>query len=121
MSNEYEFKKEEELLISRVFYKGLAIAIIVLLAAISDFFLIFIDAANFQLIRSGIYALQDLLQVGVGLAFLLPLRNFRNTVKTSGRDIEEMIQGMGKMVIGFKIMIVCLILTAIVGIIAIFV
>ncbi len=120
MSNEYEFKKEEELLITRVFYKGFAIAIIILLASISDFFIIFIDTTNFQLIRSGIYALQDLLLVGVGVAFLFPLRNFRNTVKTSGKDIEEMIQGMGKMVLGFKIMIICLILTAVMGIIVIF-
>ncbi len=121
MSNEYEFKQEEELLITRVSYKGLAIAIIILLASLSDFFLIFIDTTNFQLIRSGIYVLQDLLLVGVGLAFLFPLKNFRNTVKTSGKDIEEMIQGMRNMVIGFKIMLICLILTAVVGIIGIFV
>jgi predicted transcriptional regulator len=115
----YEFNNQEELLIKRVSNKGVAIAIIIFLVSLVDLIFIFIDDMSYSTIESRIYSIQDLLQIGVGLAFLLPFRNFKNVVKTSGNDIEEMIDGMGKMIIGFKIMIVCLILTFIVGIIGI--
>ncbi|MFW9992658.1 MAG: hypothetical protein ACFFD4_11480 [Candidatus Odinarchaeota archaeon] len=115
----FTFNEEQELLIKRVSNKGVAIAIIILLASLIDVLLLFTGDMNFSLTASKIYALQDLLVIVAGIAFLLPLRNFRNTVRP-GKDIDgmiqEMSQGLGKMVTGLKIMITCFILTIVLGI-----
>ncbi len=114
----YEFSKDDELIINSISMKGIYIAAIISIISVVDIFYIF-TASEFKP-EYWVYFVQGLLQIGVGIAFLLPFNNFRKVVTTSGNDVEEILAGMEKMTLGFKLISLFILLVFLLGFVTIF-
>lgn len=108
----YEFNKNEEILLKKISYKGIIIALLIFVPSIIDLGVIAVKVGTFANTDATVFSIQDVLQLGIAIAFLLPLANFGKIIKTQGNDINELMQGMDMMIIGFKVIIVCLVLSA---------
>ncbi len=113
----YEFSKNDELIINSISMKGIYIAGIISLISVVDIFYIF-TASEFKS-EYWVYFVQGLLQIGIGIAFLLPFNNFRKVVTTSGNDVEEILAGMEKMTLGFKLISFFILMVFLLGFVAI--
>ena len=110
----YEFNTNEEILLRKVSNKGIIIAVLIFIPSVIDLGVILLRFNEITSKNSIVFSIQDILQIGIAIAFLLPLTNIGNIIKTQGNDINELMKVMQKMIIGFKIIIACLVLTVIV-------
>jgi hypothetical protein len=97
--------------------KGIYIAVIIFIVSAIDIFYILTSSEIKP--EYWVYFVQDLLLIGVGIAFLLPFNNFRNVVTTSGNDVEEILTGMEKMTLGFKLISLFILMIFLLGFVVI--
>ena len=109
----YEFSKDDELIINSISMKGIFIAVILFILSAVDIFYILTSSEIKPVYWA--YLTQDVLQIGIGIAFLLPFNNFRNVVTTSGNDVEEILAGMEKMTFGFKLILLFVLMIFLLG------
>jgi uncharacterized membrane protein len=113
----YEFSKDDELIISSISMKGIYIAAIISIISVIDIFYILTSSEIKP--EYWVYLTQGVLQIGIGIAFLLPFNNFRNVVTTSGNDVEAILAGMEKMTLGFKLISLFVLLVFLLGFVVI--
>jgi hypothetical protein len=101
----YEFRDEDATIIKNVGNKAFFLAFFF---AFGGLLLIIIAGINEDNYSDGIVfwlVLQGILQVAIGVLFFRPSDNFTNVATTEGKDIEELMTGLGEMVLGFKMFV----------------
>lgn len=108
----YEFGPAENKTIDGVGMRGLLIGILLILIAVASITrtLALVDS---DIVLSTLTMIQDIVLILIAIAFLLPFLNFRKIAKTESKDINEFMDGIRKMTLGFIIIIVATLATVI--------
>ena len=108
----YEFTPDEDKIIDGVGVRGLLIGILLIIVAIVSTIknLILFDSIS---ILFTLTMIQNIIAGVTGIAFILPFSNYRKLAKTEGKDIDEFMEGIRKMTLGFIIIIIVTVLLVI--------
>ena len=89
----YEFDEEQEKVILNVSTLGIVISVLLMLIGIVAYIdAIFDEVSGVKFVFALVQAFSLLI---IGVMFMSPAMSFRTVAKTEGRDIEEMIGGLG--------------------------
>jgi hypothetical protein len=108
----YEFSSDEDKVIDGVGMRGLLIGLLLILVAIVNTIknVLILESINVLLILT---IVQNVVAVTVAIAFILPFYDFRTLAKTEGKDINEFMEGIQKMTLGYIIIIISMIILVI--------
>ena len=116
----YEFSEEDGALIKRVGTRLTTEGIILILAGLAGVIYFFVNLGSKDPIVIWVYLVQSLVEIIIGSSLMLSPAYFTRVAETSGRDISELIGGLGKLGNTFMIVWIALAVNLTLDVIVIF-
>ncbi|MHA2503234.1 MAG: hypothetical protein ACXAE3_10215 [Candidatus Kariarchaeaceae archaeon] len=114
----YEFSEEEEKIVFHVSILGVIISVLLIVIGIIAYLDALVDeVSGMKLVISLIQGFTLLI---IGIIFVSPVLAFRRVAQTEGRDIEEMIGGLGIFGQYLQVTIILIGISLVLGIVGVF-
>ena len=109
--SEYEFTKEQEVIINKVALRCviqcIALSLIGIVGIVEDFVIFNLDSSR-SLAWMSITVAQSILFIPMGLGLIFPYLYYKKITTTVGTDISHLMKALKRMTFGFQIVVLCI-------------